>query len=489
MVGEPLARSAHRRTLSSQFTTSTYPGGPRNNIRHNNSSFSPLPPLTHRRRYLAISSLLILAIIFILKTSAGAPFHRITSVYSKPNLEDQVSSCGKLTTPTRTTIYGTDTVYIPGPTQTVTVQDNALIQPHPSKAVVFILIMWSKTSAIEGALLVKSILMYNTSPSEFHIICDDEAENYLRSRFALVHRPRQHILIRFYKPSWQSMLDRIEREGTIQTDHSAGLPGLMKLFIHEIVPVEKGIYIDTDAFFISDPTLLWNIFETLKPSTAVVMSSHPDQNSPEWNNASRICSCVMLLDLEKLRNLRLMDSSIYQADSTHRFPSALGPEAFRAMYGLPGGDGRGRYDNVRLGDQGYWWAIVSHRPDIFEPLSYDFEVTSCLLNTYNIGLGNDDTDESEELSRQSFLIDTPQEGIVVLPKLLHFNCLHGTDVYMNWEGWSHPDNILAQRWGAALKYHEGYKWIWLNNGGGSSMQMEATSVVFADEHFASEISL
>lgn len=65
--------------------------------------------------------------------------------------------------------------------------------------------------------------MYNTSPSEFHIICDDEAEDYLRSRFALVRRPHRDILVRFYKPTWQSMLDRIEREGTIKTDHSAGL--------------------------------------------------------------------------------------------------------------------------------------------------------------------------------------------------------------------------------------------------------------------------
>lgn len=183
----------------------------------------------------------------------------------------------------------------------------------------------------------------------------------------------------------------------------------MKLFIHEIVPVERGIYIDTDAFFISDPTLLWSEFKGLKAPTAVVMSSHPDQNSPEWHHASRICSCVMLLELEKLRSLRLMDSSIYQADSSRRFAAALAPDAFRAMYGLPGGDGHGRFDNVRLGDQGYWWAIISHRPDIFEPLSYDFEITSCLLNTYGIGLGDDGVGETEELLRQSFVDGTPQE--------------------------------------------------------------------------------
>lgn len=113
----------------------------------------------------------------------------------------------------------------------------------------------------------------------------------------------------------------------------------------------------------------------------------------------------MLLDLEKLRLLRLMDSSIYQ---DLKAPPSLAPEAFRAMYGEPG-DGEGRYDNVRLGDQGYWWAIVDHRPEIFEPLSYDFEVTTCLLDTYLTGLGDELVTMEEDLSHQIHIKDTPQE--------------------------------------------------------------------------------
>ena len=179
----------------------------------------------------------------------------------------------------------------------------------------------------------------------------------------------------------------------------------MKLFIHEIIPptVKKSIYVDTDALFISDPALLWDVFESLRSSTAVVMGSHPEQQAPEWHHASKICSCVMLLDLEKLRSLRLMDSNLYGD------PAALSPPAFKAKYGLPGGDGKGRYDNVRLGDQGYWWAIVDYYPDIFEPLSYDFEVSSCLLDTYLTGLGNELTPMDDELSRLIHLTGTPQE--------------------------------------------------------------------------------
>jgi hypothetical protein len=103
-----------------------------------------------------------------------------------------------------------------------------------------VFIIWSEPSAAEGALLIKvsslamlqivyilsqyqSILLYNTSPSEIHIICDDSAHKYLETRLSLVNRPSRNVRVFFYKPSWQSMLDRVEREGSIKTDHSAGL--------------------------------------------------------------------------------------------------------------------------------------------------------------------------------------------------------------------------------------------------------------------------
>ena len=71
-------------------------------------------------------------------------------------------------------------------------------------------------------LYVKSIMMYNSGPVELHIICDDSAQAYLEKRLTLVQRPRHNVLIRFYRPSWQDMLDRIAREGAISTVHAAG---------------------------------------------------------------------------------------------------------------------------------------------------------------------------------------------------------------------------------------------------------------------------
>ncbi|KAJ7734924.1 hypothetical protein DFH07DRAFT_754165 [Mycena maculata] len=374
----------------------------------------------------------------------------------------------------------TTTLAAPAATETVITQVAPRIEP-----VAFVLIAWSEDAAAEAALLIKSVLIYNTSPSEFHIICDDTAEQYIRARLALVKRPLLRLVVRFYQPSWQSMMDRIDREGSIISDHSAGVPGLMKLFIHEILPpsVKKVIFIDTDAILVADPTLLWRTFDGLKPSTAITMGSHPDHDAEEWHHASRICSCVMLLNLEKFRELRLMDSSIYRSDTSGLYPPALAPSAFRAMYGVPSGE-NGRYENVRLGDQGYWWAIVDHNPHMFEPLSYDFEVTSCLVDTYATGLGDDAVTEEIELIRQQHTKGTPQEGIVILPKLLHFNCLHGTPRYMEWEGWSDPTNPLTIRWGSAITYHAGFKWIWLNKGTENPPDIITTAVIFADEDFA-----
>lgn len=200
----------------------------------------------------------------------------------------------------------------------------------------------------------------------------------------------------------------------------------MKLFLHEILPtsVKKVIFVDSDAMLVADPTLLWQTFDGLKPSTAIVTGryvyslqldscskcygSHPDHDAEQWHHASRICSCVMLLNLEKFRELRLMDSSVYRNDTSGLYPPALAPSAFRAMYGMPTGE-NGRYDNVRLGDQGYWWAIVDHNPQLFESLSYDFEVSSCLVDTYHTGLGDDTVTEEVELSRQMHTKGTPQE--------------------------------------------------------------------------------
>ncbi|KAI9056644.1 glycosyltransferase family 8 protein [Trametes sanguinea] len=343
--------------------------------------------------------------------------------------------------------------------------------------------MFYENSAAEGAILIKSLILYSSHPLEFHIICDQAAQEYLEKRIALIKHPQHDVLVRFYRIPFDRMEARIEREGAISTDHSAGVPGLMKLFIHEILPpsVKRAVFVDTDAFFISDPAQLWARFRALQPGTAISMPHHPEQSAPQWHDANKICSCIMLLDLQRLRDLRLMDSSHYRADPEAARVPPLGPSAFEAMFGQP-------YDGVKLGDQGYWWAIVKHRPDLFEHLSFDWEVSSCLMDMYLKGLGEDDADEAHEAWDQVHTHATPEQGRAILPKMVHFNCLDGVDRYYDWPGWSDPENGLAQRWLPAVRYHVGYKWLWLNMpASNATLTMETLfDVKFADEIFAEE---
>ena len=117
--------------------------------------------------------------------------------------------------------------------------------------------------------------------------------------------------------------------------------GLMKLFLHELLSddVTKAIFVDTDAFFLTDPALLWEEFSHWGPNVAVSIPYHPNLVIEEWYNASMICSCIMLLHLKRLRSVRLMDSSFYRADDSGLYPPALAPPTFTALFGLPGSNG------------------------------------------------------------------------------------------------------------------------------------------------------
>lgn len=68
------------------------------------------------------------------------------------------------------------------------------------------------------------------------------------------------------------------------------------------------------------------------------------------------------------------------------------------------------------------------------------------------------------------------------------NCLQGVARYYDWAGWTDSTNDLSNRWGAAVAYHVGMKWIWLNAGhrhhSTATLEMVTVSdVIFADEAF------
>ena len=71
-----------------------------------------------------------------------------------------------------------------------------------------------------------------------------------------------------------------------------------------------------------------------------------------------------------------------------------------------------------MGDQTYWWAIVSNRTELFGPMSYDWGVTSCVLNTFNTVTMT--PRRRKRAGAIIYLSGTPYEGQVVLPKIHHF---------------------------------------------------------------------
>ncbi|KAH8813637.1 hypothetical protein DL96DRAFT_1472920 [Flagelloscypha sp. PMI_526] len=446
---------------------------------------------------LLTAGVIVVSILILVRSLYSLNYEQHTAAAPHSNLEFEQSESSLSLCPEHdpsSTI--TKTVisihYTATATETVTVYKEAplSLKYEQLEPVVFSLIAWSKSSGAELSLLIKSILMYITGPVELHILCDEDAKEAIKPGLSLIHSPTYEVKVRYYMPTWDDMVSRIEREGSIASAHAAGTPGLMKLFLQEIIPVKKAIYVDTDALFISDPRHLWHEFKSFKNTTAVSMTSHSDRGTPEWQNADRICSCVMLLDFEKLREMCLMDSTLY-----HQVGSGLkatSPPAFKAKFGAPD-PSDGIYHNVRLGDQGYWWAIVDYFPELWEPLSFDYEVSSCLMEMYETRLGEVEIDEQQEIYEQGHVGNTPQFGKVVRPKLLHFNCLDEAERWYEWRGWSDSNNKLGRRWGAAVLYHVGFKWIWLNRFSFDDSQpkidIEIAEVVFEDQKFASQDSI
>lgn len=112
------------------------------------------------------------------------------------------------------------------------------------------------------------------------------------------------------------------------------LAGLMRLFLHGVLPdsVEKAIYVDSDAFLLTDPALLWDQF-SYGPQCHCI---DPVPSKPGYQ---RMVQCVGDRD-----------------DRSGLCPRALAPPTFAALWGPPGPD---EYHHVTLGDQSYWRAIVN----------------------------------------------------------------------------------------------------------------------------------
>jgi hypothetical protein len=142
--------------------------------------------------------------------------------------------------------------------------------------------------------------------------------------------------------------------------HHSYVGGLMKLFLHEALPpsVHRVLFADTDGLFIVDPALLWDqLFPTFSPSTMLAFPFHPESEpAGPWHGATRICSCMMAADLDRMREVRLMGSRYYpdEIDAAGKVVRPVGSAIWKATY-TTGPSGKIE-DNVG-GDQGYFYPV------------------------------------------------------------------------------------------------------------------------------------
>jgi hypothetical protein len=196
--------------------------------------------------------------------------------------------------------------------------------------------------------------------------------------------------------------------------------------MHELLPsVKRAIFVDTDMLFVVDPFLLWNTFSTLRPNQMIAFPTlGPNSDS------SRICTCVMLLDLAAMRNAKrpFMSSSLVPSWSQ----DALSTKAFKMALS---GDGMiqsaertklVKFDPMSplYGDQGIYHVIWTHFPDLFAHLSLRWDVTHCRKG-YGLQLGRwhesggEEMSETEQVRSQFYMEGAPEKFEQLLPGILH----------------------------------------------------------------------
>ncbi|KAG9089212.1 hypothetical protein FS749_001527 [Ceratobasidium sp. UAMH 11750] len=361
------------------------------------------------------------------------------------------------------------------------------VAPRP-ETIQIIMVMIGNDSATEGAMTIKSALMHTSRPLAFHLICSDEAVPIIRKKLQLFSRPAYSLDVSFYPVSLDAIKARAGRAG-VGTKYSAGWGGLVKVFMHELLPsVERAIFVDTDMLFVLDPVLLWNTFSTLKRNQMVAFPTLGPKS-----DSSRICTCVMLLDLAMMRDVKrpFMSSTLVpgwsrNAISSHAFNLALSGDgtiesADRSQ--------RVKFDPMDplYGDQGLYHVIWAHFPELFAHLSLRWDVTHCRKG-YGLQLGKwhesggEEMSETDQIKAQFYMEEAPEKFEQLLPGILHFNCQNRPIV------WDFGENYVENTWASMITMITRYKWIWLNRGDGSAtIKVHVVKDVrFEDERIADE---
>lgn len=111
---------------------------------------------------------------------------------------------------------------IPRPSQGIVSFDDALAQSTALAPIVFALVMFGKSSATEGAIAIKSALMYASRPVDLHIITSEDAIPVLEEKFQLVKRAAYPVRVFYYPLDAASIRKRASRAG-VETRYEAGV--------------------------------------------------------------------------------------------------------------------------------------------------------------------------------------------------------------------------------------------------------------------------
>ncbi|CAE6344424.1 unnamed protein product [Rhizoctonia solani] len=337
-------------------------------------------------------------------------------------------------------------------------------------------------------MTIKSAIMHASRPLSFRLICSDDAIPIIKRKFSLFSRPAYPVDVAYYPMSLDAIKARADRAG-VGTKYFAGMGGLVKVFLHELLPgVERAIFVDTDMLFVIDPVLLWNTFSTLKPEQMVAFPTLGPKS-----DASLICTCVMLLNLSAMRDDKrpFMSSTLLPGWSQN----GISGKAFQKVLsggGLvwdPNHNEFIKFDpkDPLFGDQGIYHVIWTHFPELFAHLSLRWDVTHCRRG-YGLKLGHwkdgdgEEMSETDQVKSQFDMREAPEKHNQLLPGILHFNCQNKPIV------WDFDENYVENTWSSMITMITRYKWIWLNRGDGSSSvrTIVVQNVRFGDERAAEE---
>ncbi|CAE6435704.1 unnamed protein product [Rhizoctonia solani] len=360
--------------------------------------------------------------------------------------------------------------------------NHSSVAPH-LETIEIIMVMIGAESATEGAMTIKSAIMHSSRPLSFRLVCSDDAVKIIKHKLSLFHRPAYSVDVAFYPVTLDAIKARADRSG-VGTKYFAGMGGLVKIFLHELLPgVDRAIFVDTDMMFVVDPVLLWNAFSTLKPEQMVAFPTLGPKS-----DASRICTCVMLLNLSAMRdyNRPFMSSTLLPSWSKNGISGQAFEKALSGD-GLIADSDRTKFlkfnpKEALFGDQGIYHIIWTHFPELFAHLSLRWDITHC-RSGYGLKLGRwqdeggEEMSETDQIKSQLYTEEAPEKHDQLLPGLLHFNC-QGKPIV-----WDFDENYVENTWSSMITTITRYKWIWLNRGDGSA---SVRSVVVQDVRFEDE---